>query len=71
MLERIGVSDVKDLFIDAPEGLFGKNFDLPDNKSEQEVISYLSNIAKKNQPANDSAFFPWGRVLPTFYTSNS
>jgi glycine dehydrogenase subunit 1 len=57
MLERIGVSDVKDLFIDAPEGLFGKNFDLPDNKSEQEVISYLSNIAKKNQPANDSAFF--------------
>lgn len=57
MLERIGVTSIEDLYEDAPKNLFNQKFDLPDNKSELEVVEHLTKLSKKNKSASDAAFF--------------
>ncbi|MCK5534773.1 aminomethyl-transferring glycine dehydrogenase subunit GcvPA, partial [bacterium] len=48
MLEVIGVSSIEELFGDISPYLKAKSFDLPEGKSEQEVMSYLKKLAAKN-----------------------
>lgn len=48
MLEVIGVKSIADLFADIPEELRPKSFNLPEGKSEFEVITHLKNLAQKN-----------------------
>jgi glycine dehydrogenase subunit 1 len=48
MLETIGVERVEDLFRSIPESLRARSFDLPDGRSEFEVMKELTNLAEKN-----------------------
>ena len=48
MLKTIGVSSVKDLFRDIKPGLRPKSFDIPEGKSEFEVIEYFKKLSSKN-----------------------
>jgi glycine dehydrogenase subunit 1 len=49
MLEAIGVSSIEELFADIPEGLrFRGSLDVPPALSEQELVSYLSELASRN-----------------------
>jgi glycine dehydrogenase subunit 1 len=48
MLEKCGVSSIKELFKDIPAELAPKSFDLPKGKSEYEVISSLKKMANVN-----------------------
>ena len=50
MLDVIGVDSLEDLFSDIPHELRVKGeLDLPKAKSEGEVLSYLSRLAKKTK----------------------
>jgi len=49
MLKAIGASSVKDLFKDIGPGLGPKSFNIPEGKSEPEVIEALKKIASKNR----------------------
>jgi glycine dehydrogenase subunit 1 len=49
MLDAIGVHSLDDLFADVPEGVrLGREIDLPDGRSEQEVYDHLSALAARN-----------------------
>jgi glycine dehydrogenase subunit 1 len=48
MLEAIGVSSIDDLFADIGAGLRPKSFNIPEGKSEPEVMRHLKNLAGKN-----------------------
>ncbi|HQO58449.1 MAG TPA: aminomethyl-transferring glycine dehydrogenase subunit GcvPA [Candidatus Omnitrophota bacterium] len=48
MFQAIGVSSVDDLFADIKEEYRPRSFDLPDGRSEQEVVSHLDRLAGKN-----------------------
>jgi glycine dehydrogenase subunit 1 len=49
MLDAIGVGSLDDLFADVPEGVrLGREIDLPDGRSEQEVYDHLSALAARN-----------------------
>ncbi|MDD5613806.1 MAG: aminomethyl-transferring glycine dehydrogenase subunit GcvPA [Candidatus Omnitrophica bacterium] len=48
MLKAIGVKSVDDLFSDIKKELRPKSFDIPEGKSEFEVIEYLKKISYKN-----------------------
>jgi glycine dehydrogenase subunit 1 len=49
MLDAIGVGSLDDLFADVPEGVrLGRDIDLPDGRSEQEVYDHLSALAGRN-----------------------
>ncbi|MFC1807153.1 aminomethyl-transferring glycine dehydrogenase subunit GcvPA [Candidatus Omnitrophota bacterium] len=48
MLKAIGVASVQDLFKDIKPALRTKSFNIPDGKSEQEVMAHMSNLASKN-----------------------
>ena len=48
MLHAIGVSSVDDLFSDIQEAHRPRSFDLPDGRSEFEVVSELDRLAGKN-----------------------
>ncbi|XPV75242.1 MAG: aminomethyl-transferring glycine dehydrogenase subunit GcvPA [Desulfovibrio sp.] len=49
MLEAIGVESVDDLFADITEDMRPKSFDLPDGKSEMEVLARAEQLAGKNR----------------------
>ncbi|HET8872933.1 MAG TPA: hypothetical protein VFM83_04545, partial [Gaiellaceae bacterium] len=49
MLETIGVASVEELFRDIPEGVrFGRELDLGDPLSEQEIVERLKELADLN-----------------------
>jgi len=48
MLKTIGVFSVEDLFKDIKEDLKPKSFDIPEGKSEFEVIEHMKKLAFKN-----------------------
>jgi len=48
MLKTIGVSSVEDLFADIRPELRPKSFDLPEGKSEFEVLEHLKRLSGKN-----------------------
>ncbi|MDP8216222.1 MAG: aminomethyl-transferring glycine dehydrogenase subunit GcvPA [Candidatus Kaelpia imicola] len=48
MLDTIGVSSIDELFSDIPEDLKPKSFNIPEGKSEFEVIEYLKGLSFKN-----------------------
>jgi glycine dehydrogenase subunit 1 len=48
MLKTIGISSVDELFKDIPSVLRPKSFNIPEGKSEFEVIEHLKALAKKN-----------------------
>ncbi len=49
MLEAIGVASIDDLFVDIPEDLRPKQFDIPSGKSEMAVKSHLAFLASRNR----------------------
>ena len=48
MLEKIGLSKIDDLYSMVPEEVKLKELDLPEGKSEYEVLEELKSIAAKN-----------------------
>ncbi len=48
MLECIGVSSIDDLFVDIKSHQAPKSFNLPEGKSEFEVIEHIKSLANKN-----------------------
>jgi glycine cleavage system P protein (glycine dehydrogenase) subunit 1 len=49
MLETVGVASVEELFDDIPEGVrFGRELDLGDPLSEQEIVERLKELADRN-----------------------
>ncbi len=48
MLKTIGVSHIEDLFRDIPPELKPRSFDIPEGKSEFEVIEYFKTLQSKN-----------------------
>jgi len=48
MLRTCGVETIDDLFRDIPEELKPASFDLPEGRSEVEVLSYLRSLAEQN-----------------------
>ncbi len=48
MLKTIGVSSIDELFCDIKKSLYPKSFNIPEGKSEFEVIEYFKKIASKN-----------------------
>jgi glycine dehydrogenase subunit 1 len=48
MLKTIGVKSVADLFMDIPQALRPKSFDIPKGKSEFEIIEHLKSLSRKN-----------------------
>jgi glycine dehydrogenase subunit 1 len=48
MLSAIGVSSIEGLFNDIAPELRAKSFDIPEGRSEQEVVEYLRQLSRKN-----------------------
>lgn len=69
MLDFIGVKDVYDLYTDIPKDAFAKEFNLPDNLTEQEVIKYFTKLSNKNTPAGETSFFLGGGCYRHFIPS--
>jgi len=58
MLQKIGVASIDDLFCDIQPRHKPKSFDLPEGKSEFEVVQHLKQLASKN--ATDLILFIGG-----------
>ncbi len=70
MLDVVGVNTLEDLFSDIPEEMkFKGALDLPTSKSEGEVYSYLSSLAKKNRSTADLACFMGGGAYDHYIPS--
>ncbi|MEW5758516.1 MAG: aminomethyl-transferring glycine dehydrogenase subunit GcvPA [Candidatus Omnitrophota bacterium] len=48
MLKAIGVKSIDDLFSDIKPALRAKSFNLPNSKSEQEVVGYVKKLSDQN-----------------------
>jgi glycine dehydrogenase subunit 1 len=58
MLAAIGVETIDDLFAEIPEGVrLGRALNLPAGKPEQEVYTYLRDLAARNVSAEDEISF--------------
>ncbi|WP_316699625.1 aminomethyl-transferring glycine dehydrogenase subunit GcvPA [Paratissierella segnis] len=58
MLESIGLNSIEELFADIPKEVqLNRELNLPKSKSELEVFSYLSSLAKKNCSQSDMISF--------------
>jgi glycine dehydrogenase subunit 1 len=58
MLGAIGVGSLDDLFADIPQGVrLGRDIDLQDGRSEQEVYEHLSELASRNVHADAEVSF--------------
>jgi glycine dehydrogenase subunit 1 len=58
MLDAIGVGSVEDLFTEIPEAVrLGREIDLPDGRSEQEVFGQLAALAARNRHAEEEVTF--------------
>ena len=61
MLSSIGVEDISQLYVDLPKDIINNhNFNLPDSKTEFEVLSYFQDLANKNIDASKVGFFLGG-----------
>jgi len=68
MLEAIGVTSLRDLFIDIPEAyhLRPGSLNLPPARSEAEILQWFSKAAEKNQHTSRSRFFLGGGTYHHF-----
>src|SRR5919112_4415205 len=58
MLDAIGVGSLEDLFVDIPESVrLGRELDLPQGRSEQEVFEHLSALAARNRHTEEEVSF--------------
>jgi glycine dehydrogenase subunit 1 len=58
MLDAIGVGSLEDLFADIPESVrLGRELDLPQGQSEQEVYEHLSALAARNRHTEEEVSF--------------
>src|SRR6187551_4054773 len=58
MLGAIGVGALEDLFADIPESVrLGREIDLPDGRSEQEVYEHLASLAARNRSTEEEITF--------------
>lgn len=59
MLKAIGVSSINDLYDAVPSAVLLKQpiSGLPNHQGEIEVENFLTNLSKKNRPANSAPFF--------------
>ncbi|MGV6819323.1 MAG: aminomethyl-transferring glycine dehydrogenase subunit GcvPA [Parvularcula sp.] len=57
MRDRVGVSDIDDLFDDVPRDALNPALELPDHQSELAVERHLGALAAKNHAAGDGPFF--------------
>jgi glycine dehydrogenase subunit 1 len=58
MLDAIGVGSLDDLFAEIPESVrLGRELDLPDGLSEQEVFDHLSALAARNRHSDEEVTF--------------
>src|SRR5919107_1248151 len=58
MLDAIGVGSLEDLFVDIPEAVrLGRELDLPQGRSEQEVYEHLSALAARNRHTEEEVSF--------------
>jgi glycine dehydrogenase subunit 1 len=57
MLRVIGVERLEDLFTDVPEGYRFPNLDLPERKTEMEIMRELEDISTGNASTHDLACF--------------
>lgn len=74
MLEAIGLESMDDLFNDIPESFRLKEpLNLPESKSELEVLSYLTKLAKENISVSDHPCFlgagAYDHYIPTIIDS--
>src|SRR5436853_1391829 len=61
MLAAVGVESIDDLFADVPEGVrLGRALNLPLGKPEQEVYTYLRDLAAQNVSTEDEVSFLGG-----------
>lgn len=49
MLESIGVRSAEDLYMDIPKDIWLRKLNIPDGKSQQEVMDYMHELADKNK----------------------
>jgi glycine dehydrogenase subunit 1 len=58
MLDAIGAGSLEELFADIPAGVrLGRELDLPDGKSEQEVYEHLAGLAARNRDTDAEVTF--------------
>jgi glycine dehydrogenase subunit 1 len=58
MLGAVGAGSLEELFADVPEGVrLGRELDLPEGRSEQEVFDELSALAARNRHCDDEVSF--------------
>src|SRR5215203_1599146 len=58
MLDVIGFGSLEDLFADIPESLrLGRELDLPQGQSEQEVYEHLAALAARNRHSEEGISF--------------
>ena len=58
MLGAIGAGSLEELFADIPESVrLGRELELPEGRSEQEVYEHLSELAARNRSAEDEVSF--------------
>jgi glycine dehydrogenase subunit 1 len=70
MLETIGVASIEELFRDIPEGVrLGRELDLGDPLSEQEIVDRLQELAARNAPAGEETSFLGGGVYDHYVTA--
>ena len=48
MLKACGVDSIEELFADIPQSLRPRSFNLPQGKSEPELVNYFDKLARKN-----------------------
>ncbi len=68
MLKRIGLSSLKELFLTIPEDIkLNRNLNIPDSKTESELISYFESLNKRNSESDYLSFLGGGaypHVIP-------
>jgi glycine dehydrogenase subunit 1 len=69
MLKKIGVSSLKELFSSIPEDIkLKKNLDIPDSRTESELISYFESLHNKNTACDYLSFLGGGaypHIIPS------
>lgn len=66
MLDRIGVADLADLFLDIPPDQRFPQLDLPPSLSEPEAAAHLRSLAKQNRNSLDGPWFLGGGLYNHF-----
>ncbi len=62
MLDRLGLSSVRELFADIPEKHRYPELKLPDGLSEMELCAEMNSLASRNRSAADSLWFLGGGI---------